>query len=202
MPSGSMRASRSRIFSCSGPMPSSGLIAPSRTWYRPWNSPVRSTATMSRDSSTTHTTRLSRRSSVQNWQSSESVTLKQRAQKRTFSLASRIAAASLPTSSAGIFSRWKAIRCAERGPIPGSRPSSSISVCTGGEKALAIAQSSSPTRVAPGNASERRSSADGPPLSTGCESSSSWWSSTAGRSPVRVAPEVSGQLRPPTPSAR
>ena len=31
-PSGSSRANSSFIFSCSGPMPSSGLIAPSSTW--------------------------------------------------------------------------------------------------------------------------------------------------------------------------
>ena len=55
------------------------------------------------------------------------------AQKRTFSLASRMAAASRMTSSAGILSRWKAMRWADRGPIPGSRPSSSMSVWTGGE---------------------------------------------------------------------
>ena len=32
MPSGWMRAKSSLTFSCSGPMPSSGLIAPSSTW--------------------------------------------------------------------------------------------------------------------------------------------------------------------------
>ena len=85
------------------------------------------------DSSTTHTIRGSRRSSVQNAHSSASVTLKQRAQKRTLALASLIAPARRATSSAGIFSRWKAIRCADFGPMPGSRPSSSISVWTGGE---------------------------------------------------------------------
>ena len=88
---------------------------------------------MSRDSSTTQTMRWSRRSSLQNVHSSLSVTLKQRAQNRTRALASVIAAASRATSSAGILSRWKAIRCADFGPMPGSRPSSSMSVWTGGE---------------------------------------------------------------------
>src|SRR5215207_5705331 len=91
---------------------------------------------MSRGSSTTHTIRPSRRSSAQNTHSSSSVTLKQRLQNRTRSLASVIADASRATSSAGTLRRWKAIRCADFGPMPGSRPSSSISVWTGGEYAL------------------------------------------------------------------
>jgi hypothetical protein len=70
---------------------------------------------------------------VQNEHISLSVTLKQRAQKRTLALASLMAVDRRATSSAGIFSRWKAIRCADFGPMPGRRPSSSMSVWTGGE---------------------------------------------------------------------
>ena len=70
---------------------------------------------------------------MQNEHSSLSVTLKQRWQKRTLALASVIAPASRATSSAGILSRWKAMRWADFGPMPGSRPSSSISAWTGGE---------------------------------------------------------------------
>ena len=65
------------------------------------------------------------------------MTLKHRAQKRTLALASVIALARRATSSAGTLRRWKAIRCADFGPMPGSRPSSSISAWTGGEYALA-----------------------------------------------------------------
>ncbi len=43
-----------------------------------------------------------------------------------------MARASRAASSAGSLRRWKAIRCADLGPIPGSRPSSSISAWTGG----------------------------------------------------------------------
>ncbi len=64
-PSASTRASSSFTRSCSGPMPSMGEIAPWSTWYRPANSWVRSTATMSRGSSTTQSTVASRRSSRQ-----------------------------------------------------------------------------------------------------------------------------------------
>jgi hypothetical protein len=57
--------------------------------------------------------------------------LKHRSQNVTRSLASLMARASRLASSAGNFNRWKAMRCADLGPIPGSRPSSSISACTG-----------------------------------------------------------------------
>ena len=89
-------------------------------------------ATMSRDSSTTHRIAESRRSSRQMGHSSPSATFQQRAQNRTLALASVMAMASRATSSAGTFSRWKAIRCADFGPMPGSRPSSSMSAWTGG----------------------------------------------------------------------
>ena len=56
-PSASTRTSSSRTRSWSGPIPSMGLRAPWSTWYRPENSPVFSTATMSRGSSTTQTDR-------------------------------------------------------------------------------------------------------------------------------------------------
>ena len=87
---------------------------------------------MSRDSSTTHTTDESRESSLQIGHRAVSAMLKHRSQNRTRALASVSAWASRATSSAGIFKRWNAMRCADFGPIPGSRPSSSISVWTGG----------------------------------------------------------------------
>jgi hypothetical protein len=58
--------------------------------------------------------------------------LKHREQKRTFAFASVIARERRSASSTGNLRRWKAIRWADFGPMPGSRPSSSISACTGG----------------------------------------------------------------------
>jgi hypothetical protein len=137
MPSPSRRASSSRMRSCSGPTPSIGLIAPCSTWYRPLNSCVFSTAAMSRGSSTTHTTVASRRSSAQMPHSvasapaADSAMLKQRRQNETRSLAAAIAPASRSASVDASLSRWKAMRCADLGPTPGNRPSSSMSSWTG-----------------------------------------------------------------------
>jgi hypothetical protein len=130
-PSASMRWSSSRMRSCSGPTPSIGLIAPCSTWYRPLNSWVFSTATMSRGSSTTQSTVGSRRSSVHSSHTSPSAMLKQRWQKLTRSFAWVIALARRSASGVVILRRWKAMRCADFGPTPGRRPSSSISSWTG-----------------------------------------------------------------------
>jgi hypothetical protein len=46
-------------------------------------------------------------------------------------LASLIAITNRLTSSLGNLRRWNAIRCADFGPMPGSRPSSSMSAWTG-----------------------------------------------------------------------
>src|SRR5829696_2689254 len=81
----STRASSSRIFSRSGPMPSMGEIAPWSTWYMPRNSPVRSSARTSSGSSTTHSRRTSRPESRQIGHSCASLMLKQRSQKTTSS---------------------------------------------------------------------------------------------------------------------
>ena len=64
-------------------------------------------------------------------QRSETARLQHRSQNRTLRFASSIAADNSSTSPAGAFSRWKAMRCADFGPIPGSRPSWSISSCIG-----------------------------------------------------------------------
>ena len=129
-PSGSKRAINSRTRSWSGPIPSMGLIAPPSTWYRPRKPPVRSTATMSRGSSTTHSNVASRRSSAHIVHNSDSDTLKQRSQNRTRTFISLIAAVSRAVSSVGNFMRWKASRWADFGPIPGRRPNSSMTCCT------------------------------------------------------------------------
>src|SRR4051794_38069140 len=86
---------------------------------------------MSRGSSTTHTTVASRRSSVQIEHSGPSEMLKHRPQNVIRSFTSVMDRASRTASSFGSFSRWNAIRCADFGPTPGSRPSSSIRSWTG-----------------------------------------------------------------------
>src|SRR5437660_441913 len=125
-PSVSILDSSSRTRSWSGPMPSMGLMAPWRTWYCPRNSWVFSTATMSRGSSTTQTKVGSRLLSVHSSHSSPSDTLKQRVQKRMRSFTAEMAAASRRASSGDSLRRWKAMRCADLGPMPGRRPSSCI----------------------------------------------------------------------------
>ena len=87
---------------------------------------------MSRDSSTTHSTVASRRSSAQIPHSGALGHVPASLAERTLALASVIARASRRRPRRGSFSRWKAIRCADFGPIPGSRPSSSINACTSG----------------------------------------------------------------------
>src|SRR5215471_18227373 len=57
---------------------------------------------------------------------SASATLKHTEQNRTWSLTRCRAAASRCTSAVSDCSRWNASRCALLGPMPGSRPSSSI----------------------------------------------------------------------------
>jgi hypothetical protein len=73
----------------------------------------------------------SRRSSWQIGQNSASATFQHRLQNRTFAFASVMARTSRATSSFGNFKRWKAMRCADFGPTPGNRPSSSMSAWTG-----------------------------------------------------------------------
>src|SRR5690606_21166908 len=140
----------SRIRRLSGPTPSSGLIAPPSTWYRPRNSPVFSIATTSLGSSTTHRTSSLRRGSLQIRHRSDSATLKQVAQNRTNSFTRVSAAASRVTSVGSADSTWNAMRCALLGPIPGSRPSSSMrswiapSYITGSERQAAEAAGQRP----------------------------------------------------------
>src|SRR5919107_411281 len=55
----------------------------------------------------------------------------QRVQNATRSLASAIAVLRRRASSRDSFSRWKAMRWADFGPMPGSRPSSSMRSWTG-----------------------------------------------------------------------
>src|SRR5205807_2189551 len=86
---------------------------------------------MSRGSSTTHTTVASRRSSAQMEHCGPSEMLKQRAQKVMRSFTSVMERASRTASSFGSFRRWNAMRWADFGPTPGSRPSSSIRSWTG-----------------------------------------------------------------------
>jgi hypothetical protein len=91
---------------------------------------------MSRGSSTTHSTVVSRRGSVQMAHSSApspalTAMFQHRRQNATLSLTSEIARASRTASSFDSFSRWKAMRWADFGPMPGSRPSSSIRSWTG-----------------------------------------------------------------------
>src|SRR4051794_15094737 len=86
---------------------------------------------MSRGSSTTQTTWVSRRPSAQMEHSPPSATLKQRSQNDTRSFTSVMARASRLASSFDSFSRWKAMRWADLGPTPGRRPSSSMRSWTG-----------------------------------------------------------------------
>src|SRR5689334_25449358 len=68
----------------------------------------------------------SRRGSAQIRHSSSDVTLPHTEQKRTLSFTSVSVCASRRTSAGSAASRWNAIRWALFGPIPGSRPSSSM----------------------------------------------------------------------------
>jgi hypothetical protein len=111
-------------------MPSIGLIAPPSTWYSPRNSRVRSMATTSFASSTTQMVECERRGSRQMPQSSCSATLPQSWQNFTLSRSSVRMAASRDTSKLSVCTMWNAMRCADFGPIPGRRPSSSISSWT------------------------------------------------------------------------
>ena len=63
--------------------------------------------------------------------SSPSLMLKHRWHHATRSLASAMARARRRASSLDSFSRWKAMRWADLGPMPGSRPSSSMRSWTG-----------------------------------------------------------------------
>ena len=88
---------------------------------------MRSTATMSRGSSTTQMTSGSRRSSLQTAHSApDSATLKQISHSVVRSLTAMMASASRRASSPGTFKMWKAMRWADFGPMPGRRPSSSM----------------------------------------------------------------------------
>src|SRR5580704_4779555 len=82
---------------------------------------------MSRGSSTTQIVSGSRRSSPHTAQSSPpSATLKQTAQRVVRSFTAMMASASRRASSEGTFKMWNAMRCADFGPMPGNRPSSSM----------------------------------------------------------------------------
>src|SRR6478735_9332101 len=107
-----------------------GLMAPPSTWYRPRNERVRSTARTSFDSSTTQITAGSRRGSRQIVHSSCSVTLPQTVQNLTLSLTVVMASTSRFMSWGSASRMWNASRCADLGPTPGRRPSSSISSWT------------------------------------------------------------------------
>src|SRR5687768_2973876 len=101
-------------------------------------------ATTSRGSSTTQTMPASRRSSAQMPHNSPSATFQQRRQNEMRSFTSLMARASRRASSLGSFSRWKAMRWADLGPTPGSRPSSSISSWTGAAYTEAVASGRQP----------------------------------------------------------
>jgi hypothetical protein len=91
---------------------------------------VRSTATTSFASSTTQIVAGERRGSRQMPQVSDSVTLPQITQNRTLSRTSVSTSASRLTSKLSVCRMWKAMRWADLGPMPGRRPSSSISSWT------------------------------------------------------------------------
>jgi hypothetical protein len=116
-------SSRTRM--SSGPMPCIGEIAPPSTWYRPRITPLRSRTETSLGSSTTQIVSASREGSAQSLQSSLSATPKHSRQKRIRSLACTIAPASRLASCSADFTMWKASRCADFGPMPGRRFSSS-----------------------------------------------------------------------------
>ena len=97
------------------------------TWYRPLCRPDRSIIAASFGSSTTQSTVRSRDSSRQTRQRSPSATLPHSRQNEMRSFAWTIAAASRLASSAGVFTNQNASRCADFGPMPGNRASSSIS---------------------------------------------------------------------------
>ena len=120
------RSSSSCTRRSSGPIPSSGLIAPPSTWYRPLITPAFSIVETSLGSSTTQSIVRSRPSSRQMRQSSPSATLPHSLQKKMRSFAWTIDSASRLASSGGAFTRWNASRCADFGPMPGRRESSSI----------------------------------------------------------------------------
>src|SRR5713101_1433759 len=121
------RATSSAILSSPGPMPSMGEIAPCNTWYTPWYSPVSSMASTSSGSSTTHRIDRSRRGDRQMAQRSPSAMKKHCSQKRMRALSSTRAPASRSTEARGARTGEKERRWAVLGPMPGSRPSSSIS---------------------------------------------------------------------------
>ena len=111
-------------------MPSMGLSAPPSTWYRPRNSRVRSMAATSFASSTTQMIAWLRRGSRQIAQVSCSLTLPQMSQNFTLSRTSIRICASRVVSKLCVCRMWNAMRCADFGPMPGRRPSSSISSWT------------------------------------------------------------------------
>jgi transcriptional antiterminator NusG len=90
-----------------------------------------SSASRSLGCSTTQTTAWSREVSAQIAHGSASVRLKQFEQFRMRVLTSRMASASRMASSGASLRRWKAMRSAERLPMPGRRASSSISCWMG-----------------------------------------------------------------------
>jgi hypothetical protein len=104
-PSRWTRSSSSCTRRSSGPMPSSGLIAPPSTWYRPLITPAFSIVETSLGSSTTQSTVRSRPSSRQMRQSSPSATLPHSLQKEIRSFACTIDPARRFASSAGAFTR-------------------------------------------------------------------------------------------------
>src|SRR5262245_43551474 len=122
----STRSSSSWTRRSSGPMPSSGLIAPPSTWYRPLITPAFSIVATSFGSSTTQRVVRSRPSSRQIRHRSPSATLPHSLQKKMRSFACRIDSARRFASSGGALTRWNANRWADLGPMPGSRDSSSI----------------------------------------------------------------------------
>ena len=109
-PSRSTRSRSSCTRRSSGPIPSSGLIAPPRTWYRPLITPAFSTVAMSLGSSTTQSTVRSRPPSRQIRQSSPSATLPHSRQKKIRSFA--LTSLARRFASSGSFHEWKASRCA------------------------------------------------------------------------------------------
>ncbi len=93
---------------------------------------MRSIGITSLGSSTTQISAPSRRSSSQMRQRGPTARLKQVSQSPTVAFTSRMASASASASSSEARSTWKASRCAVRWPMPGRRPSSVMSLLTGG----------------------------------------------------------------------
>src|SRR5208283_3730970 len=123
----------------SGPIPSSGAIAPWSTWYTPLKLRARSIAIRSAGPSTTQITSRSRAGSIHIAHCGVSERPRHSLQRPTRSFISSSASASAITSLRERLSRLKARRDAVFSPIPGRRDSSFTSrVIAGGSPSLRL----------------------------------------------------------------